>query len=321
MSERRKIGLVIASSLVLIGGIIFGSVMTMLNWDFTKLSTTKYETNTYEIDEEFSNISIVTDTADMVFVPSENAKSSVVCYEQKNAKHSVTVRNGTLVIEVVNTKKWYEYIGINFGTPKITVSIPQGEYITLSVKSSTGDVEIPKEFTFESMDISESTGNVKNDASASGTIKIKTSTGDIRVENISAGALDLSVSTGSVTISEVVCEGNVKIRVSTGKTALTDITCKNVTSSGNTGGFSLKNVIAAEKFSIERSTGDVKLDSCDAAEIVIKTDTGDVKGSLLSNKVFITQTDTGRVDVPKTGIGGRCEITTDTGNIHITIPQ
>ena len=321
MSERRKIGLVIASSLVLIGGIIFGSVMTMLNWDFTKLSTTKYETNTYEIDEEFSNISIVTDTADMVFVPSENAKSSVVCYEQKNAKHSVTVRNGTLVIEVVNTKKWYEYIGINFGTPKITVSIPQGEYGTLSVKSSTGDVKIPKEFTFESMDISESTGNVKNDASASGTIKIKTSTGDIRVENISAGALDLSVSTGSVTISEVVCEGNVKIRVSTGKTALTDITCKNVTSSGNTGGFSLKNVIAAEKFSIERSTGDVKLDSCDAAEIVIKTDTGDVKGSLLSNKVFITQTDTGRVDVPKTGIGGRCEITTDTGNIHITIPQ
>ncbi len=321
MRKRTKIGLIIASSLVLVGCILFGSVMTMLKWDFTKLSTVKYEMNEYEINENYKNISIVTDTADMVFIPSENAKSSVVCHEQNKTKHSVSVQNDTLVIEVVNTKKWYEYIGVDFGAPKITVSIPQGEYGALSVKSCTGDVEIPKEFQFESMDISESTGKVTNYASASGTIKIKTSTGDIRVENVSADTLDLSVSTGEVTVSNVTCAGDVKTRVSTGKTALTDIACKNIISNGNTGDISLKNVIAAEKLSIERSTGDVKFDGCDAAEIVIKTDTGDVKGSLLSEKVFITQTDTGNVDVPKTGAGGRCEIATDTGNIRITIPQ
>lgn len=83
----------------------------------------------------------------------------------------------------------------------------------------------------------------------------------------------------------------------------------------------MKNVISKEKFSIERSTGDVMFDSCDAAEILVKTDTGDIKGSLLSDKVFITQTDTGSVDVPKTVIGGKCEITTDTGDIRIKIQQ
>ncbi len=321
MRKRTKTGLIIASSLVLVGCILFGGVMTMLQWDFSKLSTTKYETNEYAIKEHYNNLSIVTDTADIMLVPSESVKSSVVCYEQKNVKHSVTVQDGTLVIEVVDTRKWYEYIGIHFGTPKITVSIPQGEYGALSVRSDTGDVEIPKDFQFEIIDISESTGDVTSDAAVSELLKIKTSTGDIRVENISAGALELSVSTGSVTVSEVACEGDVKIRVSTGKTALTDITCKNVFSSGNTGDISLKNVIAAEKFSIERSTGDVTFDGCDAAEIVAKTDTGDVRGSLLTDKVFITKTDTGRVDVPKTGIGGRCEITTDTGNIRIAIPQ
>lgn len=282
MSKRAKLWLIIASSLVLVGCILFGGVMIMLKWDFTQLSTAKYETNTYEIDEEFSDISIVTDTADMVFVPSENAKSSVVCYEQKNAKHAVTVKDGALVIELVNTKKWYEYIGITFGMPKITVSVPQREYGALSVRSSTGG---------------------------------------IRVENVSVDALDLSVSTGKVTASNVTCEGDVKIHVSTGKTALTDISCKNVASSGSTGDISLKNVIAAQKFSIERSTGDVKLDGCDAAEIVVKTDTGDVRGSLLTDKVFITHTDTGRVDVPKTVTGGKCEITTDTGDIRINIQQ
>lgn len=321
MRTRTKVWLIIAASFVLVGGIIFGGVMSMHKWDFTKLSTVKYETNDYEITESFKSISIITNTADVVFVPSENSKTSVVCHEQKNMKHSVTVQNGKLVIEVVDTRKWYEYIGINFGTPKITVYIPQGEYGALFVKSSTGNVEIPTEFKFENIDILESTGNVTNYASASENIIIKTSTGNIRVENVSAGTLDLSVSTGGITVSNVTCEGNVKINVSTGKTNLTNIECKNVMSNGNTGAISLKNVIAAEKFSIERSTGDVKFDGCDAAEIFVKTDTGDVTGSLLSNKIFVVEADTGSVDVPKTATGGKCEITTDTGDINISIKQ
>jgi len=306
---------------VLVGGIIFGGVMSMLKWDFTKLSTVKYETNNYEITENFNNISIITETSDVVFVPSENQKASVVCHEQKNMKHLVIVQNGKIVIEVVDTRKWYEYIGINFSTPKITVYIPQGEYGKLSIKSSTGDVKIPKEFKFENIDISESTGNVTNYASASENIIIKTSTGNIRVENLSANTLDLSASTGEVTVSNVTCEGDVKINVSTGKTNLTNIECKNVVSNGDTGVISLKNVIAAEKFSIERSTGDVKFDGCDAAEIFVETDTGDVRGSLLSDKIFVVQTDTGSVDVPKTISGRKCEITTDTGDINISIKK
>lgn len=321
MRKKTKIWLVIATALVVVGCVIFGGVMTMLQWDFTKLSTVKYETNDYEIDENYKNISIVTDTADIVFMPSQNSKSSIVCHEQKNVKHSVTVKDDTLVISVVDTRKWYEYIGINIGTPKITVYLPNAEYGKLFIKESTGDVAIPNNFSFESMDISTSTGDVKNDASASESIKIRTSTGNIRVENISAEALDLSVSTGEITVCDVTCQGDVKIHVSTGKTKLTDVACKNLTSSGNTGDISLKNVIATETFSLERSTGDVKFDGCDAAEISVKTDTGDVTGTLLSEKVFLAETDTGRVEVPKTATGGRCEITTDTGDIRIKIQK
>ncbi len=163
------------------------------------------------------------------------------------------------------------------------------------------------------------TGNVNFCASASETVKIKTSTGNICVEDISAGALDLSVTTGKVTVSDVSCDGDVTVGVSTGKTYLTDTRCKSIISSGNTGDIYLDNVIATEKFSIERSTGDVKFDGCDAVEIYVKTDTGDVTGSLLTEKVFITRTDTGNVDVPKTVSGGKCEITTDTGDINISI--
>lgn len=321
MKKSTKIWMTIAASFVLVAGIIFGGVMTMLKWDFTKLSTVKYETHDYEIAEYFNNISIITDTADVVFIPSENQKTSVVCHERENRKHSVAVQNGNLVIEIVDTQKWYEYIGINIGKPKITVYIPQDKYGALFVKSTTGNIEIPKEFKFENIDISENTGNVTNYASASENIIIKTSTGKIRVENVSANALDLSVSTGGITVSNVTCENDVKIYVSTGKTNLTNIECKNVVSEGNTGAIFLENVIAAENFSIERSTGDVKFDSCNAAEIFVETDTGAVRGSLLTDKIFIVQSDTGNVDVPKSVAGGKCEITTSTGDISISIKQ
>jgi len=321
MRTRTKVWLIIATSLVLIGSIIFGGVMSVLKWDFTKLSTVKYEKNDYEMREDYQHISIITNTADIVFAPSENSTTLVSCYEQKGNMHSVSVKDGTLEIKIVDTRKWYEYIGINFGTPKITVYLPQGEYGKLSIKSSTGDVHIPEVFKFISIDISESTGNVTNYASALEGVKIKTSTGNICVEDVSAGSLDLTVSTGKVTVSGVTCEGDIAVGVSTGKTYLSNIQCKNFTSSGSTGDISLNNVIATEKLSIKRSTGDVKFDGSDAAEIFIKTDTGDVTGSLLTDKVFITQTDTGNIDVPKTVNGGRCEISTDTGDIKISVKK
>lgn len=280
MTKTTKIWLIIATTLLLTGCIIFGGVMTVYKWDFSKLSTNKYETNKYDIADNFKNISVNVKTADIVFVASEKAKTEVVCYEQDNANHEVSVDNDTLTIKLVDERKWYEYIGINFRTPKITVYLPQGEYGNLTVSASTGDIDI---------------------------------------KNLSAENINLTVTTGEIEAKSITCNGDFKTTVSTGEVELKDVSCKNLSSNGNTGDITLKDVIAEEKFAIERSTGDVKFERCDANEIFIKTDTGDVKGSLLSDKVFITETDTGNIDVPKTITGGRCEITTDTGDIKITV--
>ncbi len=315
----KKIWLIIATFLVALGLIIFTVVMSVYKWDFKKLNTRKYETNEHEITEEIKDITLATDTADIVFAVSEDGKNKVVCYEETKAKHSVTSQEGKLTVQVENKKQWYDNIGINFGTPKITVYLQQGEYGQLSVKSSTGDIEIPNAFAFTSLDISVSTGDVKSQASVAGNAEIKTSTGGIHLENISVGTLDLSVSTGRITVTNAVCVGDIKISVSTGKTVMSTVACKNLTSNGNTGDISLTGVVASEKFSIERSTGDVKFDGSDASEILVTTDTGDVTGTLLTDKIFIIDTDTGEKEFPNTVTGGKCEVTTDTGDIKISI--
>ena len=314
--SKKTIWLVIAA-LLLLGGLIFSGVMTIFNWDFTKLSTVKYETNEHIISEKVNSISVDTDTSNIMFIPSEDDEVKVVCYEQIKVKHTVTVFDGILQIKTVDTRKWYDYIGIFFGSPKITVYIPQGDYNALAINSSTGDIEIPKDYNFDSIDITQSTGDVKIYSSQSGKVRVKTSTGDICAENLTAKELELIVSTGNVSISKVACEDDVKIKVSTGKTRIENVKCQNIITTGSTGDISLNNVISTKNISIERSTGDVKLKACDAAELYIETDTGDVEGTLLSDKVFIAKTDTGRIDVPTTTIGGKCQIITDTGDIII----
>ena len=202
---------------------------------------TKYETNTYEVGKAFSDISMTTDTADIIFALSDDGKCKVECYEKENAKHSVTVENDVLVVRI--NKSWYDYIGYDFGSSKITVYLPKTEYNALFINESTGNVEIPKDYLFDNVDISLSTGDVNFCASVSRLAKIKAITGNICVENTSAGALELSVTTGKVTVSGVTCGDDITVDVVTGKAYLTDSSCRSVISSGITGSISLNNVI------------------------------------------------------------------------------
>jgi DUF4097 and DUF4098 domain-containing protein YvlB len=319
MKSSTKILLIVAASLMVIGLVVFLVVMTMAKWDFSKLSTEKYETNAYNIEDAYTNISIISDTADIEILPSEDGKSRVVCYEAEKRKHSVSVDDGTLLIELSDTRKWYEYIGFNFSSPKITVYLPEREYGTLAVKESTGDIKISKDFTFESIDLSLSTGHVSSYASAKKDINVNGSTGDVCIENISAGSLSVTLTTGKVSISDLNVRGELSVNVSTGKTYIKNTECEAFNSNGSTGDVTLEALIARGKISVERTTGDVTFKKSDASEIFVKVSTGDVKGNVLTDKVFVYHTSTGDVCLPESTSGGIFKIETTTGDVMITV--
>ena len=87
----------------------------------------------------------------------------------------------------------------------------------------------------------------------------------------------------------------------------------------STGDMTLKNTVVSDSFSIVRSTGDVILDHCDAGEITVQTSTGDVSGTILTEKIFIPRSSAGSIHVPDTAAGGKCQITTSTGDIRIRL--
>lgn len=289
-----------AAVLVLLGLGLLTFAIAANGWDVTKLDTTVHETNTYEIGEDFRDLAIYTDAADILFAQSEDGTCKVVCREESKVKHTVSVQDGTLTIQVKNEKEWFDFIGFCLENTKITIYLPNAEYGNLHIVGSTGDVQLSHDFRFEQVSIGMSTGH-------------------IHLDNISAKMIELSASTGDIIAAGIACEGDMAAHVSTGRVELSDVVCRNVKSTGSTGDISLKRVLAEEEIRIERSTGDVTFDQSDAAEIFVRVGTGDVKGSLLSGKTFVVKTSTGSIEVPQSVAGGTCQIVTTTGDVHLTI--
>lgn len=280
MSKKVEIWLIVATVLILVGALLFAGIMMSLGWDFTKLSTVDFEINQYEVVQKYESINITTITSDVMIILSEDNDTRVDCFEKEYLKHTVEVINGTLNIEVVDTRDWYNHLDINFHKPRIKVYIPRGEYNNLSIKATTGDITICEELAFRNIDVSLTTGDISCGASATNNIKLKSTTGDVRLEGLRAWNIEASLSTGDI---------------------------------------SLRNVVATGELYVTGTTGNIRLDECDATWTRIRLSTGNVKGSFLTPKIITAKTTTGSVDVPQSTTGGLCEITTTTGNIKITI--
>ena len=281
MKKTTKVWLTVAVCLAVTGNVVFLAVMASCGWDFTKLSTISYQTTSCDIDESFDRIAVNIDIAHLRLLPSSDGQCRVTCYQEINRPHTVTVADNTLCIEATQIP-WWQQIGISFDSPKITVYLPQRDYQSLTVSQSTGDIDLQK---------------------------------------LTAKTLDLTTSTGHITVTDVTCAGDANLQVTTGKTTLTNLTCRNLITKGSTGDLICRDTLAACSFGAQRSTGNVTLTRCDGQTLSIRTDTGNVSGSLLTDKVFLARSDTGRINLPKTLTGGKCEINTDTGNIEITIAQ
>lgn len=298
MKKQTKGWLITAVILIVVGGLLFGGVMTLLSWDFTQLSTADLVTKEPLITEPFHSISVETDTANVELIPSDFA--GVTCREWENETHTVSVVDGVLSVKLEDTRKWYQYIGITTATPSVTVYIPRGDYKSLTVNASTGNVTVPDDLTFANVDITLSTGSITYGADAD-RISLHTSTGAVTVSGVTADTLDVSVSTG--------------------KTSLNNVRCHVFTTTGDTGRVALTDVIAERRMSIERSTGDVIFDRCDAAVLNVTTDTGDVTGTLLTDKPIKVTTDTGDVQVPESDENGASTIDTSTGDVDIRVAE
>lgn len=300
MKTNKKILIITGAALAAAGLFITFGALAALNFDFTKMNTIKnFETNTYKLDEPFTDITIKGAECNIRFYPSESNSCQVVCKENDKIFHNVSIENNTLTVTRTDSRKWYEHLGIYWDNAELYIYLPQSEYKTLDITSVSGDIEIPDSFSFTEAKVHNTSGDVNFQASVKNDLFIKTVSGKIYADGARAESLNIYSTSGKLHIN--------------------DVTAGNLEAQSTSGSITLSKALVSGDMHIKNVSGKVRLEDCDAGSLLIKTVSGDVSGTLLTEKRFLTETTSGDVDVPKSSSGGKCEVQTTSGDIYITI--
>ena len=319
MKKAKIAVIIIAAVMVLVGCIIAFFGIASIGFELDKLSTGETVEHDYPVDADFDSISAESLIADIKIAMSTDGKCRVAATDDERTQLSVYVENGVLKIVQTDERKWYERIGIFTAKTEIVIYLPKAEYESLGVCNTVGDLYVQSGFTFGSASVDATTGDVEFNASVKGDLNVNATTGDVEIGGKDISDIHVESTTGDIELSSVTALNGIQLFATTGKITVSDVTCKQIIAETTTGGVSLDNVVALGMMKLDTSTGAVRLDMCDAADIYIETTTGSVTGTLLSVKQFFTETSTGKVNVPPSGNGGRCEIETGTGSIRIEI--
>ena len=321
MSKPILIVLIVAVSLILVGVLIGMAGLWMRGFRVSGLFGGTVVTVEHTELAEFRSICVEDAQCDVRLAVSEDNSRRVVCREQERVPYTVASENGTLTIRRNDQRKWYHHIGIFWDKTEITVYLPKGEYDSFTLTGSTCDVELPKELSFGTVDMTVSTGDVRCFADVRESFSAETSTGAVEAEGMTLGSVRVRTDTGSVSLRSVRATGEVQIKVDTGRIKLDEVRCGLLTTESSTGRQTLTGVIAEGQMRLTSSTGDITLTGCDAASLEIEASTGDVSATLLSEKIFIARASTGKIRVPDGTSGGICRITTSTGDIEAHVQK
>ncbi len=190
---------VIAAAVIMAAGLFCCIVLlTINNFD---MNTIKWETNTYVVEEEFKNISINGEEAEISLAPSEDDSCKVVCTESERVYNVIEVRDETLAIERVNERKWNRYIGVFADEIKLTVYLPKAEYEKLTINNSSGGMELEK-CDAGNLKLEATSGNIEGTLLSEKTFLADATSGNVEVPRTTTGGrCEVATSSGDIFMS------------------------------------------------------------------------------------------------------------------------
>lgn len=284
MKKSTKVLLILSSVLLAVGIVLCGAALCLKGFDITAFNSEKFTDKVYTLDEDFESITVDALDADVEFYESPDDKFSVICPENENVTHELSVTDGTLSIfrNAPETSGFFN-ISLGSGDRRIRIFLPQKSYSSLKVETAMGDVAIPPIFTFDDMRIYTTSGEITVKAAATGLMLFSTASGDISISDTEAPIVELSTVSGEVELEKLVAEKSIYVKT---------------------------------------TSGDIELGACDAPEIDLESVSGDINCGLLTPKSFKVETVSGDAVWP-TGFASdeSCNIKTVSGDIEVDVAQ
>ena len=308
MSAGKKAALIVCAVLLIAAGV--GVILASLNLGGKQIMEKEY---TFENDSVRA-LEIESGSAEVELLPASGGVGRVAYNEDAGREYKVWVDGGTLHIERVS--KW-SLFRVSLSEDYIRVYLPEREYDSLWVKSSSGGVSVPKGFCFNVAIIDASSGGVGFAADVTEEMNIQTSSGGVVISGASPASLFVKASSGGVTMSDMT-PGSVDLHLSSGSLRLNGIRCSgDLSAESSSGSIRFSDVIAEGTLTLDCSSGSIKLEDCDGAEVRIECTSGSVSGHLLTPKIWSASATSGSVRVPESVSGaGLCSVHTTSGSIR-----
>lgn len=324
MRTVKRKAIILAAVCMAAGLLISFVALAALDFNFFELGTMEPVTNTYALTEDFSNIRVWGAECDVRLLPAEDGACTVLCHETDRITHTAKVENDTLMIKRTDDRRWYEHIGFmwNYWGPiEVIIYLPERAYQELSVRTVSGEVEIPQDFSFAQAEIDATSGDIRLMAAVRGDLSIQSVSGSIQVNGTNPENLTVRSTSGDVTVDSAEVGEAFACKTISGQQRVSHVTCQSATVNSTSGDAVYADVIASENIHMEAVSGDLELSRCDADTLWLKTVSGNVTGSLCTKKRFITNTVSGSIRVPDSAAGGKCEVTTISGDIMFDEPE
>lgn len=303
MKSKKSLILSIGFLLTVVGLVItlVTAAMGKLNWE--KVKTMSYEEKIFPVEEAFRDIVVNDAESSIQILRSADGSCRVICPEREDSSvyHTVTVEEGVLWIQRHDQRKWYQFFDISFGVPELRVYLPEEEYESLRIHSGSGSIFVDQDFTFGSAALENTSGRIRMNAQVKSLLEAENVSGSVVIENTSPEKLTVKNTSGRIELTQVHA-GSIQLR-------------------GTSGRMELRQVTAEESLSVHNVSGSVNLDRCDGGSIRIETTSGSVRGTLLTDKLFNASSSSGKVTIPRSAMGGDCDISTTSGSISIDIAK
>ena len=226
------------------------------------INSTDYTMKTHTINQTFNNISLESVQDNIRLISSDNGYCKVICPENQDIYYSTVVDGDTF--KVIGKSKRLRLIETDFNKNEVTVCLPMDNYTSLNISDLKGDVDIPKNFSFETAQIVGSSGDIRFFANAKNNLSLKTASGDTYVSNIITENIDVESLSGNISLHDIKLKENLKAMTASGNLSSSGVECQNFDAKAISGDISLLSLFAYDEINAESQSGIIKLEQCDA---------------------------------------------------------
>lgn len=297
---------VIGGLIFFIGCIMFSITMSVLKWDFTKLSNRPpFEEKTMVVENNNQNITVESHNIAISVVPSQDDKIRFIYSEREKELYEFDNSDNITVKKIYNYK-WYEYISVmDFHSEEpFTIQLPVKFTGKLNLTTNNAKIEI-RDVSMQNIIATTSNGRVEfNNVNIMDDISVKTNNSTVDLNCIQVnGKIDLTTNNGSV--------------------ILTDISAKAITAKTSNNKINAKNIDVVDDILFKTSNGKIEFEFISADNsIILATNNSKIKGVLfgkMSDYNITSKTSNGKNNLPERLPDGQTELNVSTSNGDIDI--